>query len=140
MILVALAIVVLGTFWPLMTSAASGSRGAAVAGAFEALLLVAGTVIAGSVSLLYLGMKCDESCDENLSPEVRSGRWWHTLDAWQWNVQFVLALAALVAAMSAFGLVLGRRYQAALIVVAVGLGLFFGWALILAPLGDAFGL
>jgi hypothetical protein len=103
MILIALAVVVLGSFWPLMTSAVTGSRGAAVTGALEALLFVAGTLVAAVASLFLLGMKCDESCDENTVPEGRSGEWWHTLDAWQWNVQFMLALAAFVTTVVAFG-------------------------------------
>jgi hypothetical protein len=140
MILIALAVVVLGTFGLLMTSAAAGSRGAAVVGALEALLFVAGTFFAALLSLLLFGMKCDESCDENLVPEARSGEWWHTLDAWQWNVQFILALAAFVATAVAFGLVIGTRYRAALITVGTALTLFCGWALIVAPLGDRFGI
>jgi hypothetical protein len=139
-ILVALAVVVLGTFWPLMTSATAGSRGAAVAGALEAVLFVAGTGFAALFSLLLFGMKCDESCDENASVEARSGEWWHTLAAWQWNVQLMLALAAFVATGVAFGLVVARRYRAALITVAAALAVFSGWALLLAPLGDRFGI
>jgi hypothetical protein len=140
MILIVLAVVVLGTFWPLMTSAAAGSRGAAVTGALEASLFVAGTVFAALFSLLLAAMRCDESCDENLVPEARSGEWWHTLDAWQWNVQLILALAALLATAVGLGLVIGKRYRAALFAVGGGLLLFCGWALLLAPLGGAFGI
>ena len=140
MILVALAVAVLGSFWPLMASAEAGSRAAAVAGALEALLFVAGTVFAGLFALLLFGMKCDESCDENASLAARSGEWWHTLDAWQWNAQLALALAAFVATGVAFGFVVGRRYRAAPVAVAAAVSLFCGWALLIAPLSGKFGI
>jgi hypothetical protein len=138
MILVALAIVVLGTYVPLMLFAADGRRGAAFLGALEGLLFAAGTGIASLAALFWLGMKCDESCDENL--EAPSGDWWHTLDAWQWEAQAALAGAAFVAALAAVVLPLVRRYRAAMIAVVLGLAAFCAWALLMAPLGDQFGI
>ncbi len=140
MILVALAIVVLGTYLPLMHAAAGGNRAARFLGALEALLFAAGTGLASLAALVYLGMKCDESCDENTSPEFRTGEWWHTLDAWQWEAQAALAGAAFVASLAAVVLPLVRRYHAAIAVVVIGLAAFCAWALLMAPLGHQFGL
>lgn len=140
MILVALAVVILGTYVPLMLHASAGRRGAAFLGALEGALLVAG---AGFASLLaaYLAVaKCDESCDENISPEVRRGEWWHTLDAWQWKVQLALAVTALLAALATVGLPLLRRHTAAIVAVVLGLAVFCAWALMISPLGDQFGI
>ena len=62
MILVALAAVVLGTYVPLMLTAADGRRWAGIAGALEGLLFLAGVGFASLLGLVLLGMKCDESC------------------------------------------------------------------------------
>jgi hypothetical protein len=140
MILVALAVVVLGTYVPLMLSAAGGSRGAGMVGALEGLLFAAGTGVAGLAALFWLGLKCDESCDENLTPEAQSGEWWHTLDAWQWKAQAALALVAFVAALAAVVLPIVRSHRAAIGAVVLGLAAFCAWALMIAPLGDQFGI
>jgi hypothetical protein len=140
MILVALAIVVLGTYVPLMLSAADGRRGAAFLGALEGLLFAAGTGIASLAALFWLGLKCDESCTEPGSPTAQAGEWWHTLDAWQWEAQAALAGAAFVAALAAVVLPLVRRYRAAMFAVVLGLAAFCAWALLLAPLGDQIGI
>jgi hypothetical protein len=140
LILVALVVIVLGTYVPLMLTASSGSRGAGVLGAVEGLLFAAGTGFAGLVALFYLGLKCDESCDENLIPEARSGEWWHTLDAWQWEAQAAFALVAFVAALATVVLPLVRWYRAAMLAVVIGVAAFCAWALTMAPLGDQFGI
>src|SRR5688572_10342065 len=140
MILVALAIVVLGTYVPLMLSAADGRRGAAFLGALEGLLFAAGTGLASLAALFWLGLKCDESCTEPGSPTEQAGEWWHTIDAWQWEAQAALAAAALVASLAAVVLPLMRRYYAAMAAVIVGLAAFCAWALLMAPLGDQFGI
>jgi hypothetical protein len=139
-ILVGLAVVVLGTYVPLMLTASSGNRGAGIVGALEGVLFVAGTGFATLVALYYLGAKCDESCDENLSPEVQTGEWWHTLDAWQWNAQAALAGVALAAAACAVILPILGKYRAAIVVVVLGLSAFCAWALLVAPLGEQFGI
>ena len=140
MILVGLAIVVLGTYVPLMLSAAGGSRSARVLGAIEGLLFVAGTGLASLAALFWLGLKCDESCTEPGSPTEQAGEWWHTLDAWQWEAQAALAGAAFVASLAALLLPLVRWYRTAIFAVVFGLGAFCAWALLLAPLGDQFGI
>jgi hypothetical protein len=138
-ILLALALVVLGTYVPLMLSAAGGSRWAAFAGALEGVLFTFGTGFAGLVSLYWLGLKCDEACDKD-PPPFRTSEWWHTLDAWQWEAQAALAAAALASALAAVVFPLVRWYHAAIAAVLLGLAAFCAWALMMAPLGEQFGI
>lgn len=140
MTLIALVVVVLGTYVPLMHAASGGSRIARALGALEGLLFVAGTSFSGLLALILLGLKCDESCDENLTPEARWGEWWHTLDAWQWKAQFGLAAAAFVAAVATVALPLTGKHRAAIVAVVLGVAVFCAWALLVAPLGDQFGI
>jgi hypothetical protein len=139
MILVALVVVVLGTYVPLMLSASGGSRGARVLGALEGLLFTVGTGVAGLAALFWLGLKCDEACDRD-PPDMRTDEWWHTLDAWQWEAQAAFALVAFVAALATVVLPLVRWYRTAIFAVLVGLAAFCAWALLMAPLGDQFGI
>ena len=140
MILLGLAVVVLGTYLPLMLSAAGGSRGAAFVGALEGLLFAVGTGFASLAALFWLGLKCDESCTEPGSPTEQAGEWWHTLDAWQWEAQAVFAFVAFVAALAAVVLPLVRWYRTAIVAVVIGLAAFCAWALLMAPLGEQFGI
>jgi hypothetical protein len=140
MILVGLAIVVLGTYVPLMHAAAGGNRIARFLGALEAVLFAVGTGVAGLAALFWLGLKCDESCTEPGSPTALAGEWWHTLDAWQWEAQAGLAAAAFATSLAAVVLPLVRRYYAAMAVAVVGLAAFCAWALLMAPLGHQFGI
>jgi hypothetical protein len=139
LILVALAVIVLGTYVPLMLTASSGSRGAGVLGALEGLLFAAGTGFASLVALFYLGLKCDDACDRD-PPDMRTDEWWRTLDAWQWEAQAAFAFLAFVAALAAVVLPLVRWYRTAIFAVLVGLAAFCAWALVMAPLGELFGI
>jgi hypothetical protein len=139
-ILVGLAVVVLGTYVPLMLHASGGRRGAAFLGALEGLLFAAGTGIASLAALFWLGLKCDESCTEPGSPTELAGEWWHTLDAWQWEAQAALSGAAFAASLAAVVLPLVRWYHVAIAAVVLGLAAFCAWALLMAPLGDQFGI
>jgi hypothetical protein len=138
-ILVGLAIVVLGTYVPLMLHAAGGRRGAAFLGALEGASFAVGTGFAGLVALFYLALKCDDSCDSD-PVSMRTGEWWRTLEAWQWEAQAALAGAAFLASLAAVVLPLVRWYYAAIAVVVLGLAAFCAWALLMAPLGDQFGI
>jgi len=131
--------VVLGTYVPLMLSASGGRRGAGILGALEGLLFAAGTGSAGLVALFYLALKCDDTCDKD-PPDMRTGEWWRTLEAWQWEAQAALAAGAFVASLAAVVLPLVRWYYAAIAVVVLGLATFCAWALLMAPLGDQFGI
>ena len=139
MILVALAVVVLGTYVPLMLTAARGQRWAGVLGALEGLLFSTGTGFAGLVALFYLSLKCDESCDRDPEP-FRTDEWWHTLDAWQWQAQAAFAVVAFIAGLATIVFPLVRWYYAASAVALLGLAAFCAWALMMAPLGDQFGI
>jgi hypothetical protein len=139
-ILIGLAIVVLGTYVPLMLTAADGRRGAAYLGAVEGVLFAAGTGLASLAALFWLGLKCDESCTEPGSPTEQAGEWWHTLDAWQWEAQAVFAVVAFAAALAAVVLPLARWYKTAIVAVVLGLAAFCAWALMMAPLGEQFGI
>jgi hypothetical protein len=139
-ILIALAVVVLGTYVPLMLTAADGRRGAAVLGALEGLLFAGGTGFASLAAFFWLGLKCDESCTEPGSPTEQAGEWWHTLDAWQWEAQAAFAFVAFAAALATIVLPLVRWYRVAIVAVVLGLGAFCAWALLMAPLGHQFGI
>jgi hypothetical protein len=115
-------------------------RQLAVLGALEGLLFAVGTGFAGLVALFWLGLKCDESCTEPGSPTDLAGEWWHTLDAWQWEAQAALAFGAFLAAVATIVLPLVRRYHVAIAVAVVGLAAFCAWALMMAPLGEQFGI
>jgi hypothetical protein len=138
-ILVGLAVVVLGTYLPLMLHASGGRRGAAFLGALEGALFVVGTGFASLVALFYLALKCDDSCDRD-PPGMRTDEWWRTLDAWQWEAQAAYALVAFVASLATVVLPLVRWYRVAMIAVVLGLAAFCAWALLMAPLGDQFGI
>lgn len=140
MILVALAVVVLGTYVPLMLAAARGSRSSRILGALEGLLFAGGAGVAGLAGLVWLGLKCDESCTEPGSPTDLAGEWWHALDAWQWEAQAALALVAFVAALATMFLPLVRWYYAAIAAAVLSLAAFCAWALMMAPLGEQFGI
>jgi hypothetical protein len=139
-ILVALAVIVLGTYVPLMLTAADGRRWAGILGALEGLLFVCGTGLASLLGLVLLGMKCDESCYEDTSPEVQRGEWWHTLDAPQWEIQAALIFTTLFVAVLTVALPASQKYRAAIVAVVIGLATFCAWALVVAPLGDQFGI
>lgn len=140
MILVALALLVLGTFGPLTWMASRGSRAASILGGIEAFLFAVGTILTGFAGFILWAMKCDESCDENVARVAREGTWWHTLAAWQWNAQLALAAGAFVASVTALALIGTKRYLTAFTAVVVGLALFCAWALLVAPLGHNFGI
>ena len=140
MILAALAVVVLGTYVPLMLAAAGGRRWAGIVGALEGLVFVGGVGFASLLGLVLLGMKCDESCYENTSPDVRRGEWWHTLDAPQWTVQAALIFTTLFIAVLTVALPASRRYRAAIVAATAGVATFCAWALLIAPLGEQFGI
>jgi hypothetical protein len=140
MILVGLAVVVLGTYLPLMLTAADGRRGAAMLGALEGVLFAGGAGFASLAALYWFGLKCDEACDGDTDPALRTDEWWHTLDAWQWEAQAAFAFLAFAAALATIVLPLVRWYRVAIAAVVVGLAAFCAWALIMAPLGHQFGI
>jgi hypothetical protein len=139
-ILVALSVVVLGTYFPLMLNAADGHHWARIAGALEALLFVVGAGFASLVGLVYLGLRCDDTCAEGVEPVTAREEWWRFFDSPEWTWQAVLVLSALAFALATFVLPLLHRYHLAVAAAVIGLGLFCAWALLMAPLGDQFGI
>lgn len=76
-----------------------------------------GLAFAGALNEL----RCDEGCDE------RSGTWWHSIDAWQWTAQVVLALVGFGCVVAAIYFTTERRYRRAVSVGAIGFVLYGGW-------------
>jgi hypothetical protein len=113
------------------------ARVAAVVGS-TVLTLASGVALLGALWLF--GLKCDESCDENVVPEVRSGEWWHTMDAWQWGAQLAAAAVVFAALLAATALTARRRHAAAVGCVAAAGLCFAAWVALVAPLGNAFGV
>ena len=140
MILLALVVIVLGTFVPLMLNAADGHRWARIAGTLEALLFVVGAGFASLVGLVYLGLRCDDTCAEGVEPITAREQWWRFFDSPEWKWQAMLVFSALACALATFVLTLLRRYYPAVAAAVVGLGLFCAWALLMAPLGEQFGI
>lgn len=140
MLVIALGLAALAVFVALAEAARRGSDSARTAAAIEAALLIALACVSVLVAAALLELKCDESCDENLSAEARSGEWWHTLDAWQWSAQLVVALVGLAAVIAALAFVARRRYRRASASMVLAAGAFAAWAAFLAPLGDGLGI
>jgi hypothetical protein len=138
LVLFLLTLVVLGSFGPLMRAAERGDRGAATLGRLEAFLLTLAAGYGTLLALFLFGLRCDESCDENLSPEVRSGEWFRRIHAWQWSAQLALAALGFAAAATALVLTFRSRYRAAFGAVVAGVVCFFGWALFFAGVVGSF--
>lgn len=140
MLVIALGLSALAGFAALAEGARQGSGIARVGALLESALLAAlgGLGAVGAFSLKAMG--CDESCDENLSPEVRTGHWWNSQDAWQWSGQVVVALLGAMAVSAALGAVVAKRYRAAIALMTFAAGCFGAWAVFLAPLGNRVGI
>lgn len=140
MYLVLTGTLVIGSFVALARLAQSGNRLAATMANLQSVALLAAASVATLAAVVYFDLKCNEGCDENASPDVRTGRWFDTQDAWQWWAQLGLAMAGLVAALTFAYLTWRRRYRDALAVLIVGIGCFAVWAAMVAPFGDRFGV
>jgi hypothetical protein len=138
--LVLIGALVIASFVALSRSAQAGNRLAATMATVESLALLAAAGLGTLAAAVYFDLKCDEGCDESASPDVRTGRWFDSQDAWQWWAQLGLALAGLLAASAFVYLTMRRRYRDALVVLLVGVGCFAAWAAMVAPFGDRFGI
>jgi H+/Cl- antiporter ClcA len=101
----ALAAVVI--FWRFSERATHGEKKARWMAAAIAFLLSAGALLLLLLSLLFAGLRCDESCDES------QGDWQNSVHGWQWDAQWVIALAATAAVVVSLVLTLQRRHRAA---------------------------
>jgi hypothetical protein len=98
--------------------------GAVVAGLLELPLL--------GYSLIVGGMRCDESCNENLSPSVRLDGWSHWDGSWQWKAIVVLPLLAALLTFVAGALAVAGRSFHALVALLLILIPVVAWIAILA--------
>lgn len=140
MLVIALGLLALGCFVALAESARLGSAAARVGALLESALLAAlgGFGVLAAFALNAMG--CDERCDENLSPEVRTGHWWHSQDAWQWWGQILVASLGAMAVIAALVAVASKRYRAAIALMTFAAACFGAWAAVLAPLGNGLGI
>lgn len=90
-------------------------------------------VVLDATAMLVL--RCDEACDENLLPAFRSGRWWDTSDAWQWDAQALVALSGLTAGAAAIIAIARRRHARATAAFALAVACLVGWSVLVAPIG-----
>ena len=89
-----------------------------------AILLV--SVLGVLIAAYAEGVRCDDSC----LPAERASSWSDTADAWQWGVQLVLAIAALLPAAVAFYRSAGGEYRASIRWSVGWAGLAAAWILI----------
>jgi hypothetical protein len=137
---IGLGLVALVAFVVLAEGARRGSTSARVGALVEAAVLIPLAGLGALGALALIALRCDESCDEDKSPIVRTGDWWHSVDAWQWKGQLAVALAGTFAVTAAFVAVTRRRYRAASLLMVAAAACFGGWAAFLAPLGDGLGI
>ena len=143
MILIGTGLLALAAFVALCEAARRGSSGARVGAVAEAVLLIpcAGVGVLGA--LILWGMTCDEGCaPENYSSEDPSyaAEWWHTQDAWQWPVQFFVAVAGFGMVCVALASASDKRYRRASVAMTLAAASFGAWAVLLAPLGNGVGI
>jgi hypothetical protein len=92
----------------------------------------AGQVGLGAFAGAYEELRCYESWDDGLSPEVRSGGRWHSATDWQWTAQLVLALIGFCCVVAAVHFTTRREYRRAVLVGGFGLALYGVWVRLLA--------
>jgi hypothetical protein len=132
--LVVLAVAAAALFWRLSALAADGHEAARQVAIAECATLLIPAAFGLFLAWAFLGYRCDESCDED------SVDWWHTLDAWQWSAQFVVALAGTAAIVAALVYTVRRRHDRAPFLLGMAGVCFGAWAVILAPLGEGLGI
>jgi hypothetical protein len=101
---------------------ALGRAVAFAAGVFAVPALVLMTLVA----TLVRALRCDESCEVS-----RTSGWVHAIDAWQWDAQWIAALAALLIAVVAVTLLAFRRERAASISAGLTAVSVIAWAAIM---------
>jgi hypothetical protein len=107
------------------------SRGAPIAAAVAIGLWALAELFGLLVSLFFAVVRCDESCNENLTPSVRQPGWAHWTDSWQWSALWVLAASALVVTLVAGVLLLRGRRTGAAIGVGLSVALAGAWGLLI---------
>jgi hypothetical protein len=97
-----------------------------------AVLGVPGFAFLALLASYFYALKCDESCNDNLSPAVREVGWSHWIGSWQWRAQWLAALTALGLGLCVLALLLLRRRRAAAITAGTACACVAVWAVIVA--------
>jgi ABC-type dipeptide/oligopeptide/nickel transport system permease subunit len=101
---------------------AEPSRANCVLATIGTLALFFGAGFLALIALVINGLSCDESCDEG------SGDWHDDPDAWQYDIQFVIALGVLGIAFAALVLATrGRLREAGYAAAATVVGAAGWW-------------
>jgi hypothetical protein len=135
-----LGVLVLGSFTALSRWAGIGSEIARWLALLETLVLLGGAFLGLLLALYLVAARCDESCDENRTPSIRTGEWWHTLDAWQWWAQLLVEVGGLLAIGLALAATIRRRHAQGPAWLVVAVVCFAVWAAFLAPMGGRLGI
>jgi len=130
---VALSAAYLATFVPATRAARRGDPAGRLLGYAVGAVGIVLAAVLNLVALLLFGLRCDESCNENLVPSARTPGWMHTIHAWQWDAQLGVALAALVLGLAAVVLLRLRRESVAAAAAVVAAVLVTVWAVVVVP-------
>lgn len=78
------------------------------------------------------GLRCDESCNENLVPDARTPGWRHWAHSWQWDALPVLAALAVIATAVAWFALVSRKSRSAAASLAISAILAGAWLMLAA--------
>jgi len=126
--LIAVCLLALLGFGALAVSARRGSPMAQSTGVLVGCLLSLFATYGMLIALVVDALRCDDTCSGGEDAD-----WSQRADAWQWSVQFALAIAGLVAVIAATILIARRKYRSAIATMAVAAMCWCAWAAILMP-------
>jgi hypothetical protein len=134
MLVIVMGVFALVAFVRLADAAREGKGGARAWVLIEAALIVPLAGMGLLVAMVLLGLTCDESCEDPPTD------WRHSPHAWQWVVQFGVAMVGTVAVVSAFVAAWRANYRLASALMVLAAVSFGAWAAFLAPLGSGLGI
>ena len=109
-----------------MTPPARPSRGWRAAAVAGVLVLLLGALLLNLIALLGgSGDGCMWNCEE-------AGAWQHDDEAWQWELQQAMAFVGLGLVGATLPLAAGGRFRATQVVLAIAVGLFLAWWVLLS--------
>ena len=126
--LIAVCLLAFVGFSALAVSARGGSPMAHSTGVLLGCLLSLFAAYGMLIALVVDALRCDDTCYGG-----EGGDWRDRADAWQWSVQFALAIAGLLAVITATILIAGRKYRSGIATMTVAAICCCTWAAILAP-------